>query len=73
MFHPAARLVTGVLVAVIGVYGSYTLIAYSDRDDAPGGMVIGAALMVGSVLLGVLIGRPRVADTGACKDERRSG
>jgi hypothetical protein len=56
----SVRLVTGAVVAAIGVYGSYTLIAYADRDDAPGGMVVGAALMFGSVLLGILIGRPRV-------------
>ena len=53
------RFVIGAIVAAIGVYGSYTLIAYADRDDAPGGMVIGAALMFGSVLLGTLIARPR--------------
>lgn len=59
MYQSPARLITAVLVAAIGVYGSYALIVYSDRDDAPGGMVIGAALMVGSVVLGVWIARRR--------------
>jgi len=41
------------------MYASYRLIVYADRDDAPGGMVIGAALMIGFLALGVWIARPR--------------
>lgn len=59
MYQSTARLITAVLVAAAGVYGSYALILYSDRDDAPGGMVIGAALLVGSLMLGVWIARGR--------------
>lgn len=59
MYPSAARLATAVLVAGSGMYASYRLIVYADRDDAPGGMVIGAALMIGFLALGVWIARPR--------------
>ena len=60
MHQSAARLIAAVLVAATGIYASYRLIVYADRDDAPGGMVIGAALMLGSLLLGIWIARRRV-------------
>ena len=59
MYQSAARLITAVLVAATGIYASYTLIVYADRDDAPGGMVIGTALMFGSLVLGIWIARRR--------------
>ena len=57
MNQSVARLITAVLVAATGIYASFRLVVYADRDDAPGGMVIGTALMFGFLALGLWIAR----------------
>ena len=54
--HPsAARIVTAIIVAATGIYGGLLLAMYAEADDAPGGVLIGAILMVGSLALGIWI------------------
>jgi hypothetical protein len=52
MYSTAARLVA-VVVAAIGIYFSLRLAVYADKDDAPGGVVIGVAMMFGFLALGL--------------------
>ena len=49
------RLILGFLVAVVGIYLGIKLGAYSEADDAPGGIVIAALIMFGSLALGLWI------------------
>jgi hypothetical protein len=44
-----AILVTALAIAAMGV----ALAVYSEADDAPGGVVIGVALVLGAVVLGL--------------------
>jgi hypothetical protein len=43
------------LVAATGLYSGFTLAAYAEHDDAPGGVVLGTILMLGSLALGIWI------------------
>ena len=47
-----ARLILAVAVAAIGIYLGLKLAIYAEADDAPGGVMIGVALMFGSLALG---------------------
>ena len=49
------RLVTAVLVAIAGIYFGLKLAVYADKDDLPGGMMIGVAIMFGALSLGLWI------------------
>lgn len=53
------RLVLAVIVAALGIYASISLGIYAEADDAPGGIVIAALLMFGSVALGFWIATRR--------------
>jgi membrane protein DedA with SNARE-associated domain len=59
MHRSPARLITGILVAAIGIYLSVRLAVYAEADDAPGGVVIAIVLMFGSLALGIWIARRR--------------
>jgi membrane protein DedA with SNARE-associated domain len=61
MPRSAARLIAAIIVAATGIYLGVKLAIYAEADDAPGGVVIGVILMVGSLLLGTWIAlrRPR--------------
>ena len=52
----SARLVTAALVAITGIYFGLKLAVYAGKDDSPGGMVIGVAIMFGALSLGLWIG-----------------
>ena len=65
MNQSVPRLIMAVLVAATGIYASYRLVVYADRDDAPGGMVIGTALMFGFLALGIWIARRRAGKSSA--------
>jgi membrane protein DedA with SNARE-associated domain len=54
-----ARLITGIVVAATGIYLGVKLAVYAEADDAPGGVVIAAVLMFGSLALGIWIARRR--------------
>jgi hypothetical protein len=56
MHRSAARVITGIVVAVTGIYFGLSLAIYAEADDAPGGVVIGTLLMFGSLALGIWIG-----------------
>jgi hypothetical protein len=63
MQSSAARIVIAVLVAASGIYAGIRMGAYAERDDAPGGVVIAALLILSSAALGLWIamrkpGRP---------------
>jgi membrane protein DedA with SNARE-associated domain len=64
MPRSAARLITAVVVAATGVCLGVSLAIYSEKDDAPGGVLIAMILMLGSVALGIWIAR-RGARTAA--------
>ena len=49
------RLVTAALVAIAGIYFGLKLAVYADKDDSPGGMMIGVAIMFGALSLGLWI------------------
>jgi hypothetical protein len=51
----AARLVTASLVAAGGIFAGALLGRYAEADDAPGGVVIAALLIIGSVALALWI------------------
>ena len=53
MYKSLPRLITAVVVAIAGVYFGLRLAVYAEKDDAPGGVVIGVALMFGAVALGL--------------------
>ena len=60
MKSSVARLVLAISLVAIGVALGVALIRYSEADDAPGGVVIGALLIVGAVTLGVRMARPKL-------------
>lgn len=49
------RIVVGTLVAAAGIYLGIRLGVYAEADDAPGGVVIAALLMLGSLAFGMWI------------------
>ena len=51
----SVRLVGAALVAITGIYFGLQLAVYADKDDSPGGMVIGVAIMFGALSLGLWI------------------
>ena len=51
----AARVITAIIVAAVGIYFGARLGAYAEADDAPGGVVIAALLVLGSLTLGIWI------------------
>jgi hypothetical protein len=55
MRYSIGRIITAALVAAIGIYLGLALARYADKDDSPGGMMIGFALMFGSLALGLWI------------------
>ncbi len=55
MLTSAARLVTAIVVAAVGIYAGALLAAYAEADDAPGGVVLGTILIFGSLALGIWI------------------
>lgn len=67
MRYPIGRIVLAAVVAAIGIYLGLRLAIYSEKDDAPGGVVIGAALMFGSLAFGLwlaLRGRKAIPGDG---------
>jgi hypothetical protein len=55
MHRPALRFITGIVVAATGIYLGVSLALYAEADDAPGGVLLGMILMVGSLALGIWI------------------
>lgn len=55
MLRTATLLATAVIVAATGIYLGVRLYMYADLDDSPGGMVIGMAMVFGSLALGAWI------------------
>ena len=55
MHRSPGRLFAAVVVAAVGIYLGLRLAIYAEADDAPGGVVIGALLMFGSLSLGLWI------------------
>lgn len=53
--HRSALRIIGTLLAVAGIYGGLRLAIFADADDSPGGMMIGFAIMFGSLTLGLWI------------------
>jgi hypothetical protein len=48
----AGRLITAIAVAAAGIYFGVKLAIYAEADDAPGGVVIGVLIALGSFGLG---------------------
>lgn len=55
MPRSAARLITAIVVAATGIYLGVSLAIYAEADDAPGGVLLGIILMLGSLALGIWI------------------
>jgi hypothetical protein len=55
MKRSAARIFGAALVAITGIYLGLQLAVYADKDDSPGGMLIGVAIMFGALSLGLWI------------------
>ena len=55
MYKSAARLIIAIVVAAAGIYSGVSLAIYAEKDDAPGGVVIGGILALGSLALGTWI------------------
>ena len=55
MNSSVGRLATAVGIAAIGIYLGIRLGVYSEKDDAPGGVVVAALLILGSAGLGLWI------------------
>jgi hypothetical protein len=53
--HKYAKVILAFLVAAGGIAGGLKLAMYADADDSPGGMMIGVAIMFGSLSLGLWI------------------
>jgi uncharacterized membrane protein YedE/YeeE len=49
------RLISAIVVAATGIYLGVRLAIYAEADDAPGGVLIGMLLMLGSLALGAWI------------------
>jgi hypothetical protein len=65
--HKYAKVILAFLVAASGIAGGLKLAMYADADDSPGGMMIGVAIMFGSLALGlwiVLRGTGKSAESG---------
>jgi membrane protein DedA with SNARE-associated domain len=59
------RLVTAVLVALTGIYFGLKLAVFAEKDDSPGGVMIGVAIMFGALSLGLWIAlRQKKANPG---------
>ena len=58
-----ARLLTAIVVAATGIYLGVRLAVYAEGDDAPGGVVIGMIMMLGSLALGLWIAFRRARTT----------
>ena len=59
----AARLITGIVIAATGIYFGVRLAIYSEKDDAPGGVVIAMLLIFGSLALGIWLAFGRRGQT----------
>ena len=46
------RIISGILIAAAGIYLGVRLAMYSEADDAPGGVLMAAVLIVGAIALG---------------------
>ena len=55
MHRSAARLVTAIVVAATGIYLGVSLAVYAEADDAPGGVLLGMILILGSLAIGIWI------------------
>jgi len=55
MHRSAVRLITAIVVAATGICLGVSLAVYADADDAPGGVLLGVILMLGSLALGIWI------------------
>ena len=53
MYLSLARIAAAILIAAAGIYFSIRLAVYADKDDSPGGMVIGVLLMFCSAGFGL--------------------
>ena len=51
------RTTVSVLVAAVGIYLGIRLAMYSEQDDAPGGVLIAGALMIGAVAFSIWFAR----------------
>jgi hypothetical protein len=51
----SARLVSAFLIAVSGIYFGLKLAVFAEKDDSPGGVMIGVAIMFGALSLGLWI------------------
>ncbi|HET9372957.1 MAG TPA: hypothetical protein VFO19_22000 [Vicinamibacterales bacterium] len=56
------RFLLGFVVMAIGSAIGIPVARYAERDDAPGGVVIAALIMIGGVVLAAWIIRPRPED-----------
>jgi len=63
---PPWKLVSGLVVMVIGAAIAVPLGRYADRDDSPGGMVIAFLIFVGAAVLAIRIVNQR-AESSARK------
>jgi len=63
---PPLKLVSGLVVMVIGAAIAVPLGRYADRDDSPGGMVIAFLIFVGAAVLAIRIVNQR-AESSARK------
>jgi membrane protein DedA with SNARE-associated domain len=55
MPRSAARLIAAVVVAATGIYLGVSLAVFAEADDAPGGVLLGMILVLGSLALGLWI------------------
>lgn len=60
MNHPILRYGIALAIVLVGVAAGALLIAYSEADDAPGGILLGILLIGGALLLGARAARQRV-------------
>jgi hypothetical protein len=51
----SARLVSAFLIAVSGIYFGLKLAVFAEKDDSPGGVMIGVAIMFSALSLGLWI------------------
>jgi membrane protein DedA with SNARE-associated domain len=67
MYKAAARLITAIVIAATGIYLGVSLAIYAERDDAPGGVVLGMLLIFGSLALGIWLALRRARKPSANK------
>ena len=53
MRYPIGRIILAAAIAATGIYLGLRLAMYAEQDDSPGGVIIGAALMFGSLAFGL--------------------